>query len=226
MNLLALETSGRTASLALAERDAAGWVVLDTMQLAAGERAATALHPALDALLKAHGLSPHQLDVIGVAVGPGSFTGLRIGVTTAKTLAYATGANIIGVSTLDCLASGARANVQASQRAATPLVAMLNAQRGEYFVASYPANVVLPRRRGDYQILAPAQIVEWLANDAWLVGPNATSVASRAIDMHPSAEQVAELAWHRADAGDFDDYLQLMPDYGRLSAAEEKANSR
>ena len=59
------------------------------------------LVPEIDQLLKKHDLTLPQIDLIAIGVGPGSFTGLRIGVVTAKTLAYATGAKVVGIDTFD-----------------------------------------------------------------------------------------------------------------------------
>jgi tRNA threonylcarbamoyl adenosine modification protein YeaZ len=73
-----------------------------------------------------------SINLVVVAVGPGSFTGLRIGVTTAKTLAYAVGAEVIGVNTLAVIASQA-------PRSDTPLWVVIDAQRGELFAAKFDA---------------------------------------------------------------------------------------
>ncbi len=216
MQLLALETSGRTGSIALATIDP--FTLHEQVTLPANARTAALLHPAIDELLKRHQLAPRQIDVIAVAVGPGSFTGLRIGVVAAKTLAYAIGAKVVAVSTLDTLAKAAR------DQHAGPLIAMLNAQRGEYFCASYVADEPLPRGANRYELLAADVLVERIAADVRLAGPLASRLSSSAIDLTPQAASVAELASLRATVGDFDDFWKLVPDYGRLSAAEEKAS--
>ena len=88
------------------------------------------LAPALQQLLAEADWSPKSVELVAVAVGPGSFTGLRIGVTTAKTFAYAVGAEVIGVNTLDALAAQAPPS-------AAPLWTMLDAQRQELFAAKF-----------------------------------------------------------------------------------------
>jgi tRNA threonylcarbamoyladenosine biosynthesis protein TsaB len=98
-----------------------------------------------DALAEA-GLSWGELDRIGVGVGPGSFTGLRIGVATARALGQATGAALVGVSTLAALAAGADADARAGA-GAPAVLAVLDARRGEAFVAAW---------RGSERLAAPA----------------------------------------------------------------------
>ena len=98
--------------------------------LGGDQRTAQALAPAIAAIAAAADWSPRSVDLVAVAVGPGSFTGLRIGVTTAKTFAYAVGAEVIGVNTLVALAAQAPPS-------AAPLWTILDAQRQELFAAKF-----------------------------------------------------------------------------------------
>jgi tRNA threonylcarbamoyladenosine biosynthesis protein TsaB len=93
-------------------------------------------------LLAEAGLAWRDLDRIGAGVGPGSFTGLRIGVATARALAQAAGAPLVGVSTLQAL-------TVAPSGPARAVLACLDARRGEAFVAAW---------RGDERLLAPAAV--------------------------------------------------------------------
>src|SRR6201999_4451574 len=98
------------------------------------KRSAQTLLPAIGELLRTCGWRPAELELICTTTGPGSFTGLRIGVTTAKTLAYATGAKLIGVNTLAALAA-------AVQPTTDRVWAILDAQRQELFAAVFATNL-------------------------------------------------------------------------------------
>lgn len=225
MRILALETSGLSGSVSLL--DDAGSFQL-SRELAMGQRSAQALAPAIHEALKSAGLSPRDVEAVAVTAGPGSFTGLRIGVTTAKTLAYALGAAIVGVNSLDVLA------------AAVPptdgrLWALLDAHRGELFAASYRRDAVGAWLREDTTRECSLPTVDaWLAQLApgdIVTGPVLAKLASRlpsgvvaaAEDVWtPQALYVAKLAARRLAAGERDEVWNLVPFYGRLSAAEEK----
>ena len=85
------------------------------------------------------GASPADVTRIGVGVGPGTFTGMRIGVATARALAQATGAELVAVGTLDALADAARETEGSVPPVSLPVAAVLDARRGEAFVAVYDA---------------------------------------------------------------------------------------
>jgi tRNA threonylcarbamoyladenosine biosynthesis protein TsaB len=96
-------------------------------------RAVTLLED-VDALLRQGGVHPHDLDGLAVGIGPGSFTGVRIGLATARTLAFALDLPVAGVSTLDALAAGAPG--------ATPVV---DARRREVFVLQGGPRALAPQ---------------------------------------------------------------------------------
>ena len=98
--ILAIESSGRHASVATLWGDADGTRLIGQTLLSGDERTAQVLAPAIQQLLAAADWSPKSVELVAVTVGPGSFTGLRIGVTTAKAFAYAIGAEVLGVNTL------------------------------------------------------------------------------------------------------------------------------
>ena len=135
MNVLAFDTATPATVVALGEREL-------RHDPAPGERPGHALQllPLATRLVEEAGLTFGQLDRIVVGVGPGTFTGLRIGVATARALAQGTGADLVGVSTLRALAANA---------AGRPVLAVLDARRGEAFAAEY---------EGATEIRAPAAV--------------------------------------------------------------------
>lgn len=231
MIVLALETSGTTGSVALIDAADAVSRLLGERILAAGERSARTLLPAVQALLAEHACRPADLGLIAVTTGPGSFTGLRIGVVAAKTLAYATGAPLVGVHTLATIAAGVDATLGTMLDA--PLWTLLDAQRGELFIARFE-----PRGNLADTTAPPTEI---LGIDAWLArlapgetvaGPPLSKLAARLPEgvlvadepqWSPAAGAVARLAIELHRRGAAVDPLALVPNYYRKSAAEEKA---
>jgi tRNA threonylcarbamoyladenosine biosynthesis protein TsaB len=225
MRILALETSGQSGSLALLRGEPAGEAdVCVEIRLPANQRTAQSLAPTLKQALDAAGWKPDSLGLIAVTVGPGSFTGLRIGVTTAKTLAYATGAKLVGVSTLAVLGHQAK-------HAAARVWAIVDAQRDELFAQTYSGSDDLALAPDETRILT---LCDWLATlqpgDA-VTGPvlgrlhsrlpTGVTTVSQSL-WRPTARAVGELGWRRFLAGRIDDHFQMVPRYYRRSAAEEK----
>src|SRR5579864_5989127 len=123
---LAIETSGRVGSVALAE-DAR---VVAEDEFPHGLQHAAEMLPRIDRLCRDHGWGPADLKELYISAGPGSFTGLRIGVTLAKTLAFATGAKIVAVPSVDVLAANGPPE-------ARHVLIVLDAKRGQIFTARF-----------------------------------------------------------------------------------------
>ncbi len=126
MRLLAFDTSGEILSAAVAEDGR----VLCEMENAAGTRHSAALIPLLEKLMKKARWTPGQVDVLAVGVGPGSFTGIRVGVATAKMLALVWKKPLVGVSSLEALA-------YASDAAVDQAPVAIDARRGMIYAALY-----------------------------------------------------------------------------------------
>src|SRR5574337_530819 len=103
MKLLAFDTSSQALSVALCDDDR----LLGKIDLNIKKNHSLTLMPAIDFLMKNAGVKPQELDRIAVAMGPGSYTGLRIAVTTAKTLASTLNIDLVGVSSLAAIAANA-----------------------------------------------------------------------------------------------------------------------
>lgn len=127
MKILAIDTSNRPLSVALLE----GQRLLAEITTTVSKNHSETLMPAIDQIFKQSHISPKEIDRVVVAQGPGSYTGLRIGVTTAKTLAYSLEKELVGVSSLAVLAASVRAMEQ------TLLVPLFDARRDNVFAGGY-----------------------------------------------------------------------------------------
>ncbi len=198
--------------------------------LSAESRTAQSILPAVDKMLTDAGWEISSLDLIAVSQGPGSFTGLRIGVTVAKTMAYALAAELIGV---DSLAALAHQSIAAVPRGAC-VHTIADAQRGQLFAAAFVVADGRIERRDENRIVDPA---EWLPMLS--AGDVVTGTGMRHIDVlpddvialdetawKPDAQAVGQLARQHYAAGRRDDLWRIAPAYYRLSAAEEKAQRK
>ncbi len=225
MRILALETTERVGSVALLTDE----TLEAEVTLRADQRSSQSLIPSAKSLLEQTGWKVSELDLIAVSVGPGSFTGLRVGVTAAKTLAYAIGSEALGVSTMEVIAL---------QAPGSPgrLSVVMDAQRRQLFVAIFEAD-----SDGSWQLTEPTRIVDiqpWLdglsKNDI-VTGPGLRKLLDEVpqgvtvVDVScwaPTAAAVGLLALEQHQAGRRDDIWNLLPDYCRQSAAEEKWEAR
>ena len=132
MFALAIETSGRVGSVALV-RDGQ---VLAEPTFEHGLKHAAGILPMIDRLCRDHGIGPRDLAELYLSIGPGSFTGLRIGVTLAKTMALTTGVKIVAVPTVNVLAANAPAD-------AKHVIIVLDAKREQIFTASFDVGSAL-----------------------------------------------------------------------------------
>ena len=150
MRILALETSDKIGSVAaIADGNPLAELILDRRQ-----RSAQSLLPAVDSLLKQVGWRPADVQLVGVSIGSGSFTGLRVGVTAAKVFAYAVGAEVLGVNTSEAIAANC------ADTSCNEVSVVIDAQRGELVVQSFV-------RQAD-GAFAPAGAEELLDADVWL----------------------------------------------------------
>jgi len=223
LRILALETSGRSGSVAALF----GNNLLVQIELDPGQRSAASLAPTVRQLLLQAGWPPRSVQLVAVAIGPGSFTGLRIGVTTAKLLAYAAGAECLGIETLDVIA--AQTPLDIDRRL---LVAASDAGRGELFTKRFAQDASGEWAPSDETAIEP--IDAWLGRltpDDAVTGPAIEMLADRlpagvmAVEpalRQPMAATVGRLAAVRYAAGQRCDAWSLAPFYLRRSAAEEK----
>jgi len=218
---LALETSGLGGGVAVLD----GERILAHSRLAASPRTAQSLAPTIREVLHTAGWRPADVELVAVAIGPGSFTGLRLGVTSAKVFAYAVGAKLIGVDTLEVIASQATCE-------ADEIRPVLPAERRQVFACWFRRD-----NHGSLIRLRPAEIVDidrWLAGlqpGVAITGPALAQLADRlpaGVEVaaktlwQPTATTVGRLAVERFKTGQSDDVWKLVPLYLRRSAAEEQ----
>ncbi len=214
---LAIDTSTDTASLALVQDDE----VLAELTWRCGQNHSTQLLPHLSHLLNQAKMNLQSADCIIVAKGPGSYNGLRVGISTAKGLAFSLGIPIVGISTLE---------VEAYQHAETglPVCPIFNAGREEIATATYQ------RKRNKWCQLTAEHIttVETLCSRIttktvfcgefipFIAAQLRKQLKHRAIILSPAAglrraSFLAELGLKRLKAGDYDDPATLQPLYFR-----------
>jgi len=220
VRILAIETSGTGGSAAVSE----GPRLLAEQTLTGQRRSTQTLAPTIHSLLEAAHWKPADLQLIGVTIGPGSFTGLRLGIATAKMLAYVTGAAVVGVDTLRTVAAQA-------ESADGDIVSLLDAGRGEVLVGHFGFDTAgLPSPLGETRLLTAIEWLSELQPDAHLTGPGLRAYLDRLPDgvlveaeahWEPRAATVARLALHDFASGRRDDFWTLAPIYYRRSAAEE-----
>jgi tRNA threonylcarbamoyladenosine biosynthesis protein TsaB len=201
--------------------------VLASFQAARGRRHAEVLVPAVDFVCRQAGVRVADVGAVAVDVGPGLFTGLRVGVATAKALAQALRIPMVGVSSLDLLAF----RVRYAQRLIVPAV---DARRGELFYAFYehvPGGV---QRVSPYQLGKPDDLVSELVatgRECLAVGDGALRHRGAFDDMartefgslgdaYPSAAALVELAHPRVMREEFVQPWELAPLYLREAHAD------
>lgn len=187
--------------------------------------------PMIDRLCRAQQWKPEEIETLHLSVGPGSFTGLRIGVTLVKTLALVTGAKITAVPTVRVLAEHAPDEAQ-------HVIVILDAKRGQIFTARFEwidgrwAERVAARLDTLANMLTDAPRPVHLLGEGIPYHRDALAHAAGKIivtpdsSWRPMASVVARIGTELAQAGHFTDPMTLAPLYLRRPEAEEKLESR
>ncbi|MBA4348362.1 MAG: tRNA (adenosine(37)-N6)-threonylcarbamoyltransferase complex dimerization subunit type 1 TsaB [Thermodesulfovibrio sp.] len=226
MKLLAIETSTMLGGVAIVDEYTLVAESRMNVKVTHSER----IMSEIDHVLMQSGLNINDIDVFGIAIGPGSFTGLRVGLSTVKGLVYATGKKLVSVSTLEAFAW----NVPFSSHQVCPL---LDARKKEVYVGLFrwvdgdfirvmEEKVVRIENLlsvincptiflGEGAIIYKESIENKLGNIALFAPPQ---------KMVPSPSNVAYLCMRKAKRGEFSDPVSLVPFYLRRSEAETKGN--
>ena len=224
MKLLAVESATLSGGVALLDGDRLLGEITLNIAITHSER----LMSAVDRLLADCGLGPADLDGLAVSVGPGSFTGLRVGLATVKALAMALDLPVAPVPTLDALASRL-------PFADAPVCPILDARKGEVYLSLYRWRGGRMAREWDYLALAPEgaaarlELPVILLGDGveacrpWLGRLGAGAQVAPAVQRLPSAAAVAGLGLAVLAAGGGVSAEALAPLYLRPSEAELKS---
>ena len=243
MNILAIDTSSATVGAAIGSEQG----IIGRLELAAGRQASETLLPLCESLLSLSSLNLTDMDALAVTVGPGSFTGLRIGLATVKAWAQALALPLIAVSTLEALAHGAfeRGHV---------ICPIINARRGELYAAAFAEKqrlledmLITPEalaerlalfthytcedrdaQQREESVSAIAQPVIFCGDGLAEAGDRLTALLGERMRLAPEQRQgflaasVALLGRDKYLAGELADPIILEPAYLRPSAAEEQ----
>jgi tRNA threonylcarbamoyladenosine biosynthesis protein TsaB len=221
--ILGIESATETVGCALGSFEG----VLACFESSKGRRHAETLAPAIEFICRQAQVELSDLGAIAVDVGPGLFTGLRVGIATAKAMAQALRIPIIGIPSLDLLAFPVRFTPKL-------IAAVVDARRGEVFYAFYrqvPGGV---QRISEYQVGKPDELageLQALGQDVLAVGDGAIRHRDRLVEMrgvevadqwlaHPGAAPLVQLAHARAVREEFVNPWDLEPLYLRKPDAE------
>lgn len=220
---LLIETSGRAGKLGVAR----GGAVTRTAALDETRRHARDLALTADRLLTAEGVAPRDLAGVMVSVGPGGYTGLRVGVMSAKALAYATGCRLVAVPTFAAIAEQAPAEAEELTVVADALQGMIYIQSFHRSETGWAATDDLRIDRADAWLPRTPDDV-WLSGPGVRVYPNLIPQAAKLVseaDRDPRMESVW-LAGRRQPPVAREELFRLEPLYLRGSSAEEKAKQK
>ena len=224
MKILAIDTSQKTVSIAVVADD----MLRADIFVDNGRHHSEILMPAVEQALRLAGFQPDEMDFFAVTIGPGSFTGLRIGAATIKGLALSTGKPVVGVSTLEALALNA---ALVGQQMICP---MLDAQKNQVYTALYrPDAGPAVKRTTAEQVVDVDRWLKELKGDIIFLGDGAVKYAQRIHARYASAACIAEgrqnhvraaaaavLARDQFLQGQRLDLLTFTPCYLRPSEAE------
>jgi tRNA threonylcarbamoyl adenosine modification protein YeaZ len=251
--ILGIETATRAGSVALlragagagaGREDAPPLAVLAESRFGATGAAGAEILPALDDCLARAGAVMGEIRLIAVSIGPGSFTGLRVGLATAQGLALGIGAALVGVATLDALAAAALRDVHPAG-AEDVLCGCLDARRGEVYAALYRRSEGWPglERVTDDAALAPAELLARVRAELSTRGVGRIVFVGDGVERHrgeivapleaaatrvflaptqPRAEAVARLGYERFCTHGADAPAEIVPRYTRAPEAEIK----
>ena len=215
MNILAIETSTKTFSLAVMKNNK----IVKHRQIVLKKVLSSSIIPAIDKILKASQLALEKLDGFAVGLGPGSFTSLRVGLSTIKGLAFATGKPIVGIPSLDALALNVAEEVDGD------ICTISDAKRQLVYGCIYEHQNGNMKPHSDYMLMPIVEILARLKGKTLFVGDAIGLYREMIIQQCPQAifadekkwlpqaKAVGLLALERFKTKKFDDIDRLVPLY-------------
>ena len=224
MKILGIDTATPILALGIVDEEK----VLSEIRFNAGQTHAQILLPNIEKILKDSSLQLEDLDGIALSIGPGSFTGLRIGLATAKGLCFASGKPLLTVPTLDGL-------VYFNRTLPYPLVPVLDAKKNEVYSAVYNNREGVLERISDYWVLSVEKLVAKIPEEVIFLGLGLEVFQDRLKELcgekaHflagernlPSGSSIAFLGLEKFRRSEFEDLEKAKPLYLRSSEAELK----
>ncbi len=221
MKIVGIETSGSIGSVAVCDGDTIVGKKTFGKALSHGKEIVSSFKSIFDEIK----WEPNDIDLIAVSIGPGSYTGLRIGVTCAKTLAYGLGRPVIDVPTLDVLAENVKSDVK-------NLCPVIDAKRKRVYACIYARNNNKNKNITDSLIISPNKLVDILPESTLIFGDGVApykeifaqkkvAIANEKLGV-ADAVNVARLGLKRYELGKRCEINSLVPLYLRKSEAEER----
>jgi tRNA threonylcarbamoyladenosine biosynthesis protein TsaB len=221
MLVLGIETATRWCGVALWNDDGP----VAARSFAQAMNLSSRLVPTIQWLLLDEGLEVTDLGGISISLGPGSFTGLRIGIATAKTLAQALDVPIIGIPTIEVLRHPLQ--IPLAEKPPIRLAVTLTSRRGEYYVSGLDSDEIQMMKTEELRSAvqaSPQQVI--LLGDA-AAAPDLQDLLNAGPGLsRPNPLVAAQLGHQRLSAGEADELMQLTPLYIGKSAAEERRESQ
>ena len=230
--ILSMDTATKCSTVALTRGTLSDGEVLGCLSLSSDITHSRRLITAVEHLFQKTGTDWSDLGAIGVGMGPGSFTGLRIGMATAKGFAVATEKKLLGVSTLDALAAMCVSD--------KPIIAVIDARKKQVYSATYhhePEGKLF--RKQEIRAVSPEQVIEGVDEEVVMVGDALENYGvlwkerlgdrvrfAPAQLQTPSATAVGLLCGEQLQEGKYLDIAEATPLYVRASDAELSLNDR
>ncbi len=211
MYFVSFETSTKILSLAVNKDEK----VLRYRNLKSASVLEDVILPALDKILDSAGIKFSQLDGFAIALGPGSFTSLRVGLATVKAFAMSTGKPVVGIPTLDIIAHGVKLG------ACDEICVINDARRGKVYACLYSCKGQTLVRKSDYLLTSLDDILHKVHGKTLFVGDAVGLYRNRLSKFlcadekwwYPQSRVMASLAYERFRNKQYDDAASLLPLY-------------